>query len=110
MRQNPRFPSYFELLIFSSDITDYPMASNGQLGANQHRVYNDQELARIDAFKAEFLKLPTPAERKEYAREVIFPQVFNYWKSLGMVFTTEEEKIKQDVCLKFNSELKLTVL
>jgi hypothetical protein len=86
------------------------MASNGQLNANRHRVYNARELEKIDSYKERYLKIPTPIERKDFAQDVIFPEVFNYWIELGMVFSAAEETKKKKVCGKFNSESSLTSL
>jgi hypothetical protein len=74
------------------------MASSGNLGANQHRVYNDQERNILNAFKEQYLDAPSPEARKELARWSIFPDIFNYWKGLGMVFSPAQEKKREDVC------------
>lgn len=72
------------------------------LGANQHRVFNEQERAVLDAFKNQYLDAASPEARKDLAVEYIFPEIFNYWKSLGMVFTTAQENQKKTVCRIFN--------
>jgi hypothetical protein len=80
------------------------MASTGNLGSNQHRVFNDQERTILEAFKDQYFDAPTPEARKELAKWVIFPEIFNYWKGLGMVFTTAQEDKKKAVCRILNSK------
>lgn len=85
------------------------MASTRNLGANQHRVFNDRERAILEAFKAKYLDAPSAEARKEVARWDIFPEIFNHWKGLGMVFTIAQENKKKAVCrILFNSKCRLT--
>ena len=83
------------------------MASTGQLGANQHWVFNEQERAVLDQFKTQYMDTPSPEARKDLTKEEIFPGIFNYWKGLGLIFTTTQEDKKKVVCWKFNSEQNL---
>jgi hypothetical protein len=80
------------------------MASTRNLGTNQHRVFNDRERAILEAFKDQYFDAPSAEARKELARWGIFPQIFNYWKDLGMVFTPAQEKKRKGVCKIFNSK------
>ena len=64
---------------------------------NQHRVYNEQERASIDVFKNKYMEATTAAARKSIAQLEIFPALFNYWKSIGKVFSTEEIKMRSNV-------------
>jgi len=48
--------------------------------------------------------LTSAAAGKDLAKEVIFPAVFNYWKDLGLAFSTEEEETRKAVCRKLVSE------
>jgi hypothetical protein len=70
----------------STDITD-----------NQHRVYNVHERASIDVFKIKYMEATTPAARKSIAQLDVFPALFNYWMSIGNIYSTEEIKMKSNV-------------
>jgi hypothetical protein len=62
-----------------------------------HRVYNEQERAAIDPFKADYLKATTPAGRKIIAQVHIFPALFNHWANDGVDLNDNEMKTRSDV-------------
>ena len=65
--------------------------------AKQHRIYDEQERAAIDVFKSKYLEATTSACRKTIAQLDIFPALFNYWKSKGLVYANEDLKVKSNV-------------
>ena len=79
------------------------MASTGPLGPN-HRVFNDQERAVLEEFRDKYMEALSPDARKDLAVDSIFPNIFNYWKGLGMVFTLAQEEAKKAVCRDFSTK------
>lgn len=75
-----------------SDISDNP--SGQQI---QNRVYDQYERAAIDVFKNEYLEATTPAARKMLAQLKIFPALFNYWESIGVIINEEKRKLLSKV-------------
>ncbi|KAF8801933.1 hypothetical protein BYT27DRAFT_7113986 [Phlegmacium glaucopus] len=67
-----------------------PSHPSGQLT----RIYNAQERAVIDVFKAQYLEATSPAERKMIAQVHILPALFNHWISVGQVVGDKEMKLR----------------
>ena len=76
--------------------TDITLVGSNLTGSLK-RVYNEQERAAIDIFKDRYMEATTPANRKTLAQLEIFPSLFNYWKSLGKVYSKRKIQKKSDV-------------
>jgi hypothetical protein len=63
----------------------------------RRKVYNKFERRWIDKHKDLYMNASTPAERKAVSQGKIFPDLFNYWASIGEVFSQEEENRRGDV-------------
>ena len=61
------------------------------------RVFNKQERELINPFKELYMKTTTPSERKVIAQAHIFPKLFNYWSSIGVDITPEENNKRSEV-------------
>jgi hypothetical protein len=67
----------------------------------RRRVYNEPERKVIDQYKERYMATTTPSQRKNIAKGEMFPHLFNYWSSLGLVFSQEEENRRSDVSKNF---------
>jgi hypothetical protein len=76
-------------LPFTSDITDK---------GTSHRVYSKEEHQVIDQYKDKYLAANSSTERKNIAQLEMFPDLFNYWKSQGIVYDNEKTRTKANVC------------
>lgn len=66
-------------------------------GGRKTRVYNTQERAAIDPFKAEYLSAVSAAARKSIAQTFIFPALWNHWASIGLVLNDVETHLRTEV-------------
>jgi hypothetical protein len=57
----------------------------------RHQHYTDEERAVLNGYKDQYIKETTPDGRKQLARSTIFPAIFNYWSSRGILITTNAE-------------------
>jgi hypothetical protein len=80
-------------LYLTSDITDN--AANG----TSHRVYSKEEHLVIDKYKDKYLAANSSTDRKNIVQLEMFPELFNYWKSNGIVYDKETTKMKSIVCV-----------
>ena len=60
-------------------------------------MYNAQERAAIDPFKAEYLSATSAAARKNIAQNHIFPALWNHWASIGLVLDDGETRLRTEV-------------
>lgn len=65
------------------------------------RVYDDKEREIIDGFRERYMACTTPGERRDLATKKLFPELFNYWSSLGVNLNQEEENRRSDVSKKY---------
>jgi hypothetical protein len=66
-------------------------------GGRRTRVYNAQERAAIDPFKADYLSATSAAARKIIAQNHIFPALWNHWASIGQVLDDGETRLRTEV-------------
>ena len=60
-------------------------------------VYNAQERAAIDPFKADYLSASSAAARKIIAQNHIFPALWNHWVSIGQVLDEGDTRLRTEV-------------
>lgn len=65
------------------------------------RVYNAQERAAIDPFKADYLAASSPAARKAIAQTHIFPALWNYWRSSGHRIDESEMRLRTEELIRW---------
>ncbi|KAF8814631.1 hypothetical protein BYT27DRAFT_7249670 [Phlegmacium glaucopus] len=68
------------------------------------RIYNAQERAVIDVFKAQYLEATSPAGRKTIAQVHIFLALFNHWIGVGQVVDDKEMKLWTVACIMVKSD------
>lgn len=64
---------------------------------NPTRIYNEKEREVIDCHRETYMNTSTPAQRKIIAQSKIFPELFTYWSSIGIVITPDEETRRTNV-------------
>jgi hypothetical protein len=70
-------------------------------GGRKSHVYNAQERAAIDPFKADYLAATSAAARKIIAQNDIFPALWNHWVSIGQVLDDGETRLRTEVFLLY---------
>lgn len=68
-----------------------------QPSTTRPRFYNEAERNVINPFKVDYMKTTTPAERKAIAQIEIFPALFTYWSSIGLVISPAEQDRRTEV-------------
>ena len=58
--------------------------------------YTPEERARIDPYKAQYVRAASPDERKRIARFHILPSIFNFWIKKGIA-VEETRQIRTQV-------------
>ena len=77
--------------------TDIPQGLISFSNDTQHkfgqirRVYDKQERAVINLFKNEYMEATSPSARKLVCQLNIFPALFNYWETIGVVLDDDEK-------------------
>jgi hypothetical protein len=70
-------------------------------GGRKTRVYNAQERAAIDSFKADYLAATSAAARKIIAQNDIFPALWNHWVSISQDLDDGETRLRTEVFLLY---------
>lgn len=66
-------------------------------------VYSKAERAVIDVHKEKYMACTSASQKRLYAQNIMFKDIFNHWKSQGIINNKECAKSKSKVRLTYSS-------